>query len=338
MKDVNKINNIPSDLFHNNNGIYFNKDNSIFRIEKDLEHFLSLDSPFIIEKIHTDFLFIRTKDFLTKISLIDKSKRWDFKFNVVGSKEVIFTNDECFLIRENFKDDDWIIFKGNFQNEIIWTIPSKESYLVLIAADNKFITLKEEIAIYSLSILNGENNWKYLFSELLQGEEIKQYGNIVTYENKVFMYLADNKDSKKTATISIDISSGEVVNVYKGFAGNLILSDNKIYVASYEMIKVLDLYTNEIIELDFKDILEPLKLSIHWNKSVVKGDYLYFVDGHFYTTNKLGILDLKLKKLVWNGEIKIKDDINNNIQKIMIADSRLYAHCSDNSLHVFEID
>ena len=338
MKEINIIGDVPKDVFYNGDKVFFKKNNSIFNIDKNLEEFLSFDFPFIIEKIDSEFLYIRTKDFLRKISLTDKSKSWDFRFKVIGTKQVIYINDNYFLIRENVKENDCIIVKGIFQSKIIWAISSKESYLFSIFGDENSVLLKEDNQIYLLNSLNGEYKWQHSFSELLHGKEIKQYGNIVVYQNRIFIYLADNNDSKKIATVSIDINSGKVVNVYKGFSGNLILSNNKIYVASYEIIKILDLINNEIIELDFENILKPLNLSIHWNSSVIQGNYLYFVDGHSYTTNKLGVLDLKSKKLVWNGEIKIEDDINNNIQKIKITDSRLYVHCLDDTLHVFEIE
>ncbi|MCQ6468214.1 hypothetical protein NPN14_23600, partial [Vibrio parahaemolyticus] len=93
-------------------------------------------------------------------------------------------------------------------------------------------------------------------------------------------------------------------------------------------VKILNLINNEIIEIDFADVLKPLALQMHWNTSVVQGDYLYFVDGHSYTTNKFGVLDLKSRILIWHTEIKIDDDINNNIQSIKVVDDKLYIHCS----------
>jgi outer membrane protein assembly factor BamB len=337
MRKISKINDIPADIYYNQSGIYYKKDSAIFKYNENPIQFLSFNFPFIIEKIDDKNLYIRTKDFLRKISLEDKVKNCDFNFNIVGNKQVKFINDEWFLIRENI-NDKWFFFKGTFQNEIIWKIPSKESFLFSLFVNKDCILLKEDDGIYCLNTENGEKKWQYSFSELLQGHEIKQYGNIVVYENKLFIYLADNRDAKNLATVSIDINTGKVLNIYKDFAGNLILSDSKMYVASYEMVKTLNLINNEIIEIDFSDILEPLGLRIHWNKSIVQGDYLYFVDGHSYTTNKFGVLDLKSRKLVWNTEIKIDDGINNNIQKIKVIDNKLYVHCSDNSLHIFKIE
>ncbi|MBV7441492.1 hypothetical protein KRX57_08665 [Weeksellaceae bacterium TAE3-ERU29] len=148
--------------------------------------------------------------------------------------------------------------------------------------------------------------------------------------------MADKRNNKNTATIAIDVETGEIKNKYKGFAGKLFLYKNKLYTAGYYKVQILDIETEQISEIDFTDTLKPKDLQIHWNNFIVEDDYIYFIDGHWATTNKIGILDLKNKQLVWETSIKINDNINNNIREIKISVNRLYAHCSDKSLHIFE--
>jgi hypothetical protein len=234
-----------------------------------------------------------------------------------------------------FTNKDLVIYSLK-ENAIIKNVQFFEDSSLSLLLEDKFIVRGNDF--YSLHDLKSLNIiWKYSFSELLKGHEIKQYGNIVVYENRLYVYLSDDKDSKNTATISIELNTSNILNTYQGFAGNLMLSNDKLYVASYEMVKILNLTNNQIIEIDFTDILKPLALQIHWNTSVVQEDYLYFVDGHSRTTNKLGVLDLKSRTLVWHTEIEIDDDINNNIQNIKVIDDKIYVHCSDNILHIFEI-
>ncbi|MCM0667756.1 hypothetical protein [Flavobacterium tyrosinilyticum] len=316
--EVKKFQIIKNDvytIFNNNLRVIEEFNDTIINFNSD-DLFIVNDKLFSDENFYYD-----TKK--KETSIIDQLSNYYYN-GIHYNNYLVFTNQE-------------LVIYSLEESAVIRKIPFFEDSSLFLMFKDSFLSRGNDFySFYDLDTL--KKIWQYSFSELLQGEDVRQYGNTLIYENKIFMYLVDDKNPKKVATISMDINSGAVVNVYQDLAGNLMLLNDRIYVASYELIKVLDLNSNEIIELDFKDILTPLKLSIHWNTSVVYGDYLYFVDGHSYTTNKLGVLDLKLKKLVWNGEIKIQDEINNNIQKIKIVDGRLYVHCSDNTLHVFQIE
>jgi outer membrane protein assembly factor BamB len=247
-----------------------------------------------------------------------------YYMNIYCNYCLIFTNT-----------NDRYIFYSLTNDEIIFTLPFFDNSSICFLLENCFIIRGENF--YSCyDIKSIKKLWQLSFSDLLEGKEIHQYGNIVTYSGKLYFYLADNKDSKNIATVCLDINSGEILDMYKGFAGNLTLVKNKIYVASYTTVKILDLATNQIISLDFTNILKSKDFQIHWNHFFVDGNLLYFVDGHWATTNKLGILNLDTRELIWNTEIDINDDINKNIIEIKVSDNHLYVHCSDNTLHIFE--
>ncbi|MBV7441489.1 hypothetical protein KRX57_08650 [Weeksellaceae bacterium TAE3-ERU29] len=207
----------------------------------------------------------------------------------------------------------------------------------------KIITQEYYIRILSnfisyYKIKQNQLIWQHNFSDLLKGEEIKQHGEIIVHKGILYIYLTSKKNNKNTATIAIDVETGEIKNKYKGFAGKLFLYEDKLYTAGYYKVQILDIETEQISEIDFTDILKPKGLQIHWNNFIVENDYIYFIDGHWATTNKMGILDLKNRKLAWETSIEINDGINNNIREIKISENRLYIHCSDKSLHIFEKD
>jgi len=274
-------------------------------------------------------------------------------FYDIESLKIIFCNKNFLSIRDDvdyrkerellfgqYRDSEkkYWVFVDSKQFSLIKkyeiTIESRNLFLIsdslFLSKDNEKISLKE--------IDRNEILWQHTYSELFEGKEIHQYGNMVVHNEKLFIYLADNKDSQNVATISLDINSGKILDIYKGFAGNLFLNANKLYVASYETVKILDLETNQITELDFTDILKQNGLQIHWNHFLVEDNLLYFADGNWATTNKLGIIDLDSRELLWHTEININDDINKNIIDIKVLGNRLYVHCSDDTLHIFEND
>jgi len=244
----------------------------------------------------------------------------------------------------NFIDDNYLYilcsddlickYSENFNLEDRYNIGR---FPKLIFQDKFLRTPNKSMLCYSLD--SNVQLWQYKFTDLLLGVEIHQAGNIVIFEEKVYFYLYDNKGSNR-ATVCIDTNTGEVLHTYDNFGGDLYLFGNKIGVANSKTAQVLNLDTNEITEYDFCNILQEDDLKISWNHNIFTEDgLLYFVGGKsIFTTNHLGVIDLNKQELIWHSLIEIhdEDNINNNIQDIKLVDNRLYVHCSDNTLHVFE--
>jgi hypothetical protein len=204
----------------------------------------------------------------------------------------------------------------------------------LIFPDRKFLRIfGKSISIHFLETALEE--WRIDYHDLVENVDCKIYGRIIKVGTKLFFYLSNLNE--ENVTFCVDYSTGEVIGRFENFAGNLYSAGNKLYVSAYTFVKILDTATNQITVIDLTSELQPLNLQIHWEKSVYTEDgFMYFVDGHFFTTNRFGIVDLNMKKLIWHGELEISDGVNNNIQEIRIENERVYVHCSDNTLHVFE--
>ncbi|GIM50086.1 hypothetical protein [Capnocytophaga stomatis] len=232
-----------------------------------------------------------------------------------------------------FSNEDMILFSVKEQKNLIH-IPFNEDFGIYKLLDNKFIGRGDDF--YNLCTFDNQILWQHTFSDLLQGEAIEQVGNIIVCNNHLYLCLKDGKNEKNNATFCIEVETGKVTDVYRGFYGFLFLEEGRIYTSYIYFLKGLNLNSGEIIEYNFEEILKPLNLKIHWNKSVVKDNKLYFVDFKIYSTNRMGIIDLETKQLIWQKDFEINDGINNNIQEIRVIDNRLYVHCSDNTLHIFE--
>ena len=286
-------------------------------INENIHWFTILEQQLIYQKKRGESLFFLNNNGIIGHFYLNKSLNFNNKLlfdrkNIKKCEyETVLLYDDLSLVPINL---------NYFPNKII----SETSY-ISIALNTLF-----------LYKFNNQLIWQHNFSDLLKGEEIKQHGEIIVHKGILYVYLADKRNNKNTATIAIDVETGEIKNKYKGFAGKLFLYKNKLYTASYYKVQILDIETEQILEIDFTDTLKAKDLQIHWNNFIVEDDYIYFIDGHWATTNRMGILDLKNKKLVWETSIKINDGINNNIREIKISENRLYSHCSDKSLHIFE--
>lgn len=234
---------------------------------------------------------------------------------------------------EDTEGEYWVFFNNSFQIEEKFRTTNENSNIYVVT-NSDFIFIRNKI-IY-LKKNDNQILWQHTFSDLLQGEAIEQVGNIIVCNNHLYLCLKDGKSEKNNATFCIEVETGKVTDVYRGFYGFLFLEEGRIYTSYIYFLKGLNLNSGEIIEYNFEEILKPLNLKIHWNKSVVKDNKLYFVDFNIYSTNRMGIIDLETKQLIWQKDFEINDGINNNIQEIRVIDNRLYVHCSDNTLHIFE--
>ncbi|MDD7462792.1 MAG: hypothetical protein PUK67_10070 [Prevotellaceae bacterium] len=204
-----------------------------------------------------------------------------------------------------------------------------------VVDDKQFISICEK-QIFIHSFDNEKILWQHSFSELLEGEKIVRVGDTIIYKDFLYLCLKDSENEKNNATFCINIETGKVVNMYKGFYGFLFLKDDNIYTSYIYSVKKLSLISGEITEYSFENILKPKDLKIHWDKSTVKDNKLYFVDFKIYSTNRMGIIDMEKCELIWQKDFEINNGINNNIQEIRLVENRLYVHCSDNTLHIFE--
>lgn len=216
-----------------------------------------------------------------------------------------------------------------------WPLPFAQNGIQLVTGD-KFVSSKKEfIAISAFS--DGTELARYDFAELLGVEKASQFGNMVSHKGLLYFYVIDDKSSKYAATFCMDEATGKIVNRWDGFGGNLFVLGDSIYASYRHTIEVLDTVTGQVNKFDLEKELEPLGLQIRPLNSLYPGDgLLYFVDGHWAPTNRIGIIDLKTKKLSWHTEISVNDGVNNAIRRIAVQGDKLYAIASDNVLHVFQ--
>ena len=199
------------------------------------------------------------------------------------------------------------------------------------------------IALNTLFIytFNNELLWQHSFSDLFETEQgaefIFQNGNIIIHNGKLFFSLFENNRHYNTATFAIEIETGKVVNMYKGFAGNLTLFNNKIAVAVNEELRILNLDNNEITTRTFS-FLKEKNITIGWNDFQISEDEkLYFIGNDHKQGTHFGIIDLQKDELLWlHSPNKNDKTCKVSIRDFKISDNRVFLHYSDNTLHIFE--
>jgi hypothetical protein len=176
--------------------------------------------------------------------------------------------------------------------------------------------------------------WHHRYSDLLEGERVHQVGNILVHNNILYISLSDWE--KGDGTFCININTGEIVKRLMTL-GFIQKENGTVYSPYGYEIKTVNTndFKTKIVEIED---LKKTNLFINKSRWIVKGNLLYFVDGDIMPTNRTGIIDLETNKLVWQTELQINGGINNEIREIRVQNNRLYAHCADNTLHIFEED
>jgi len=196
--------------------------------------------------------------------------------------------------------------------------------------------------IFCYKLKNNEILWQHSFSELLEAEQgddfIFQNGNIVVHNGKIYFSLFENNRHLNTVTVCIDVETGKIEKKYKGFAGNLTLFSNKIAIAGDKVVEILDLETQTVLKKDYSKYLETDNLSISWNSFKISEDEMfYFIASDYRQGSYIGIIDLKTDELIWLHALNPDKEIYDiGALDFKVSENRMYVHCSDKSLYIFE--
>ena len=258
--------------------------------------------------------------------------------NIAREKYYLFRNiissETIFILR----DDDLITqFDYNLQEIKTHSIGRFPKMIF----SNKTIRLPN-LSIVCCDLDSNIQLWQHSFSELLPpiqtADNLFQNGNMIIHNGCLYFSLFENNRHLNTATICIDIETGKVENIFKGFAGNLSLFGNNIGIVSNTTIQILNTKSNSIIIKDYPELLQKEKIYLGWNSFLISEDELmYFIGNGQGMGSHVGIIDLKTDELVWlHGLNPNKEIYEVAARDIKISDDRLYVHCSDNTLHIFE--
>lgn len=314
--------------------------------------------------INNNELFINAETNLIKYNLITNNQSIIIKSNVYWfipfNKDIIYQeengkslfsyqgkkNKGIFYLSRSFIFDNKILVRGKNSE-------TKKREVVLLYDDLSIKPLNlthfpdkiidnntyAYIALNTLFVytFNNELLWQHSFSDLLKAEDVEQVGDIIIDKKILYLCLKDNLQKSNFATFAIKTKTGEILNIYPNFGGSYLkLHGNFLFRAKEYSLLRLNTKTKEITTYNFENILKPHNLQIQTHRWIIKENLLFFVDGDFFPTNKVGIINLETQKLIWKKHFEINDEINKNIQEIRVVENRLYVHCSDNTLHIFE--
>ncbi|MFN8436969.1 MAG: hypothetical protein U0V72_04940 [Cytophagales bacterium] len=277
--------------------------------------------------------------------VIDLKYKKEFKLNYLISfpfliDNFVFNNYLFPNIRTKIKESAKIKIPS-FEIESVYPINYGVNGIWKIIDDRKFISI-DEGRIFIHSFFDGKLLWQHSFPELLESEQgddfIFQNGNIVVHDGKLYFSLFERNRHLNNVTVCIDIETGKIEKKYKGFAGNLTLFNNKIAIAGDKVVEILDLKTHSIYKKDYSNYLGSDKLSISWNSFKVTEDELfYFIASDHRQGSYIGIIDLKTDELIWLYALNPdKETYDIGALDFKLSDNRMYVHCSDNTLHIFE--
>jgi hypothetical protein len=334
IKFLNKIDRVNRFLISNisNNILYCIIDNQLnIYYAFNSKNVIDFDSKSIY--VVNNYLFSGKNFFYNPINnQICKINKLDgyYYMNIYCDYCLIFTNT----------NDRYILY-SLANDEIISTIPFFEDSSICLLLENCFIVRgKNFYSCYDIKSI--KKLWQHSFSDLLPpiqtASDLFQNGNMIVHNGYLYFSLFENNRHLNTATVCIEIETGKIVNIYKGFSGNLTLFGNKIAVAGGQTVEILNTKTSEIIIKNYTSLLMPERLNIGWNSfKITEEGLMYFMANGIGMDSDIGIIDLNTDELLWLHALNPdKETYNISARDFKVDGNRLYVHCSDNTLHIFE--
>lgn len=135
----------------------------------------------------------------------------------------------------------------------------------------------------------------------------------------------------------MELAKGKVINQTNEAEGWVTLANDKLYVAKWDHINIIDPDSFKTEKIDFSEALNPHGFRIQWNKFLVVDDQFYFVHEDVGGGGEavVGVLSITNRELLWHTTIPIEDG-SYWISTIKVYGKRLYVHTQGGTLHVFE--
>lgn len=286
------------------------------------------------------------------------------EFISLSTKSIVFCTENFLGIRTDIdkcNDKKFLLAQTECENEEYWVLLDKNfhiveknlttvdnCYLIRLTAD-KILTKKE--SIIDLKYFNNSIIWRKDINQLLDSKDVTQTGEIISYKDKLFIYLYDNED--KRATIALDVETGNELFRTSEFMGYIRLQEDRIYALYGKTVSILNPESYQIRRIDLSEELAVLDESIEEFLGAeslgyttiefklsptiyeVRYPYLYFAQER---GAQVGVLNLETEKLEWHATMDIDYPVNPVVMDIKACENRLYVHCADKTLHIFEME
>ncbi len=191
---------------------------------------------------------------------------------------------------------------------------------------------KNELIAYYDVLQDNISVWQQTFTDLTESESANLNSQILNSEDKLFFVVTGNG---RKGLFVLDIRTGQVLKKFEGLSHEIFKDEEYIYTTSFENILCrINIKTLELEEWDCNTLIKENNFeSIHDHRCDV-------VDGKFCFTQslgdnkaKLGVLDWRVKELVYQYDFEPK---NGAIGSIQVSSTRMFASTQDNTLHIFQ--
>lgn len=329
------ITDLPSDIFIDNNIIYFKKEEYTIALKEpfneDVIYFS--DEPYIVEKVSGGKVTLRNTQGLVLLEGCVKHIQIPIPYE--GNKQIKFI-DEHLIIFRNHNGIKWDIKAIKNDGKFLWS-SNIEDPVNIFRFDNvlifQFFT-NSLLSCHSLS--TGEEKWRIDIGSIMDCEHFSIYGDIHEFNGKLYFFVAERHTDNK-ATLCINIETGALIRKLDNYLGWLHLANDHFYIVSDTAISILNPDTFAIEDIDVSAIMKEYDWIIAWDKFVIKDQYLYFTTMNIgsQTAPSVGVIDMQERKLLWSQAIAVEQSWQ-NVSELRVEDKRLYVLTHDNTLHIFE--
>jgi hypothetical protein len=184
--------------------------------------------------------------------------------------------------------------------------------------------------------------WYLNLNQLFETENVKYYGDIIEYQDKLFFSLYDDS---KSGIYAIDANTGKLINGTNEIGGSMKLANGQLYILNDNEFTIIDPNTFEIKKNNYTGILQTENLKIggglpNYQGLEIRDNLLYFasLNNNEKDTSRevaVGIIDMNEHKLI--EVIRLPSKLKSyNINQIQVHEHKLFVLTNDANLHIFE--
>lgn len=251
-------------------------------------------------------------------------------------KSLIVSNNKLLIKKIDFVNEKIIFGIYNYINHLIsWIEFDKNVNPYLFISNNTFISyLKSGIENFDL---NGNLNWHYTFSSLLNVVEVIISNEIVEVSGVIYFLL---HGGGKHECFGLDANTGEVVKRIPNILGDIIVENEFIYFLHAETITIYNTQKDEIITWEIENLMIEKGIERLWfPRWAIDNGLIYFSQSKGADRNsdsvgaRFGVLDPTKKELLWQDKLPLENGI---IGSIKVNQNRIYLHTQDQTLFIYE--
>ncbi len=324
---------IPIDFVAAKHGIIYKSGTTLCHLEtgNKRSELVTLDTPFVIERIVGEEICIRDKDSLQLIDALSGNILKKIPL-FPGPKQLLeISSDAAWLRSENEKGIPFLR-KIDTTGSTCWQIENVNLYKVLRYKDIILLYLPWEHTMIACDDNNGTELWRLDLQTYLDVQSLVCYPDLLRFDNKLYLMLSGENTG---GVYCFDITTGKQLQFYPDCFGFMASDDRRIYTSRFENIFcTIDPFTDQLGEWQAdQQVRTSGFISISDHRCVATSETVYFTQTLGDIRAKIGAADLQQKHIAGTFEFELSDG---GIASVRQVNETILVHMQDTTLYIFD--